>query len=241
MNSRTTKTKLIDVSVGLSPTTPVWPGAPTFGLEQKTTDLGGGEAKMDSHFSMIPHCGTHIDAPLHFASGGDAIDAVCLDLLVGPCRVFEHSGDGHIAKDDLVAMGFVPLKRILIKTHNSRRLREGTLDKDFISLLPDAIDHLARSGVQVLGVDGFAIGPYGELCDRNHLVFCGTGGIIIEVLDLSEVEAGEYNLIALPIKLMGVEAAPARVALLRSEDVGSVFGCSPDRGAGSENVRRTCI
>jgi arylformamidase len=81
----------------------------------------------------------------------------------------------------------------------------------------------------VLGVDGLAIGPYGELCDRNHLVFCGAGGIIIEVLDLSDVEPGDYQLIALPIKLVGVEAAPARVVLLRSEDMDQVFGGDRNR------------
>jgi len=224
MNSRMTESTLIDISVALSPTTPVWPGAPAFGLTQKRTDLGGGDAKMDSHFSMIPHCGTHIDAPLHFARGGAAIDALNLDLLIGPCRVLEHAGDGHIGKGELLAMGFTPAKRILIKTRNSDSLREGKLDRAFLSLLPDAIDHLVQSGVQVLGVDGFAIGPFGELCDRNHLMFCRTGGIIIEVLDLSEVEAGEYHLIAFPIKLVGVEAAPARVVLLRPGDVNKVFG-----------------
>ena len=169
---------------------------------------------------MIPHCGTHIDAPLHFADGGKSIDALDLDLLVGPCLVFEHRGEGHITKDDLLAMGFVPAKRLLIKTHNSAKLRNGTLDENFISLLPDAIEHLMQSGVELLGVDGFSIGPFGDLTTSNHLMFCRAGGIIIEVLDLLDVEPGEYGLIALPIKLEGVEGAPARVVLVRPEDVG---------------------
>jgi arylformamidase len=229
MNNRTTQASLIDVSVGVSPTTPVWPGAPAFALSQKTTELGGGAAKMDSTFSMIPHCGTHIDAPLHFARGGDAIDAVGLDLLIGPCRVIEHRGDRHVTKEDLVAMGNLSAERILVKTRNSDGLRKGKLDKDYLSLLPDALDYLMQTGGRVLGVDGLAIGPYGELCDRNHLVFCGAGGIIIEVLDLSDVEPGDYQLIALPIKLVGVEAAPARVVLLRSEDMDQVFGGDRNR------------
>jgi arylformamidase len=234
MNSQAKKPALIDISVGVSPATPVWPGAPQFELSQVRTDLGGGQAKMDSHFSMIPHCGTHIDAPLHYAVGGAAADAVRLDLLVGPCRVLEHAGEQHITKDDLVAMGFAAAKRVLIKTRNSSSLRKNELDENYISLLPDAIDHLIASGVQVLGVDGLSIGPYGALSDRNHLAFCGTGGIILELLDLSDVEPGEYHLIAMPIKLVGVEAAPARVALLRSEDVSAVFGRKAERQESSE-------
>lgn len=223
MNRPAPKTRLIDISVRLSPETVVWPGAPRFELSQTLTDLGGGHGKMDSHFSMIPHCGTHIDAPLHYAIGGDAIDTVALDLLAGPCQVLEHTGEAHITKDDLVAMGFVKAKRVLIKTRNSARLRAGTLDGNFLSLLPDAIGHLLQSGVQVLGVDGFAIGPIGDICDQNHLVFCGTGGIILELVDLLDVEPGRYHLIALPLKLAGVEASPTRAVLVRPEDVGPLF------------------
>jgi arylformamidase len=215
MNMSATKSKYIDISVGLSPATPVWPGAPKYQVLQKKTGIGGGEEKTDSTFTTIPHCGTHIDAPLHFARGGKSIDEVDLDLLIGPCLVLEHLGDDHITKEDLIAMGFAASERILIKTLNSQKLRSGELDEKFISLMPDALEHLMQSGVRLLGVDGFSIGPYGEMTVKNHLAFCRAGGIIIEVLDLCDVEAGEYGLIALPIKLVGVEAAPARVVLVR--------------------------
>jgi len=218
------RTRLIDVTVRLSPRTPIWPDAPRFEVSQKRIELDGGEVAMGSFFSMTPHCGTHIDAPLHFAPAGLPIDAVDLDLLVGPCRVWEHLGDMHIGKDDLLAMGFVAEKRVLFKTRNSASLRRGEFDEGFISFLPDAIEHFICSGVKLLGTDGFSIGPFGELTNRNHVMFCGAGGIIIEVLDLMDVEAGQYNLIALPIKLEGVEGAPARVLLLRPEDVNKVFG-----------------
>ena len=133
---------MIDVTVMLSPSTPIWPGEPRLELTQKTTDLGGGEEATSSTFTMIPHCGTHIDAPLHFAKGGQAVDALPIDLLIGPCLVLEYTGDNHIG---------------------------------------------------------------------------------IEVLDLSDVAPGKYSLIALPIKLEGVEGAPARVVLLQSKDVGNVL------------------
>jgi arylformamidase len=180
MNQQTAQSLFIDISVNLSANTPVWPGAPRFQLEQKKVELSGGVMATSSFFSTIPHCGTHIDAPLHFILGGKTIDLVNLDLLIGRCRVIAYEGDGHIAKNDLDLMGFVPSKRLLIKTKNSRSLRAGTLGEDFISLLPDAMEHLMQSGVELLGVDGLSIGPYGELSDRNHVMFCGAGGIIIE-------------------------------------------------------------
>jgi len=213
---------LIDISVALSPTTPVWPGVGPLAVSQERTPLGS-ELVTTSSVAMTVHHGTHIDAPLHFARAGRSIDQLDLDLLTGPCSVLEHKGSGHITAADLLTMGFSPCKRLLIKTRNSEALRHGQLDRDFISLLPDAIDLLMKSKVAVLGVDGFSIGPYGEISDQNHIAFCGAGGIIIEVLDLLDVQPGAYELIALPVKLKGLEAAPARVLLrpLAPEDVTS--------------------
>jgi arylformamidase len=209
--------KPIDVTLELSPATAIWPGAPRFSIELKQMEIGGSIAT-SSFFSMTPHCGTHIDAPLHFAHGGQTIDAVSLDWLIGPCQVLEHLGSGHISKDDLAAMGFVPRERVLIKTRNSLKPRTSDFDFDFISLLPDAIEHMVASGVRVLGVDGFSIGPFGDLTTHNHRIFCGAGGIIIELLDLSTVEAGEYFMIALPLRIKGAEGSPARVVLFPPEN-----------------------
>jgi arylformamidase len=219
----TARTKIIDCTVGLSPDTPVWPGAPRFHFTQRKTPLGGAREATSSNIAMTPHCGTHIDAPLHFAKGGAAIDALPLDLLIGPCRVIEHCGDSHITRDDLLRMQLPPVTRLLVKTSNSRRLRNGELDETSLSLLPDALDHVMQLGVKLLAVDGFSIGPFGELTHANHIKFCEAGGVIIEVLDLLDVEPGEYHMIALPIKLVGLEAAPARVVLLRPDDVASVL------------------
>jgi len=228
MDRREINKLIIDVSVPLSPDTPVWPGAPKPEFLQKKTSLEGSNEKTDSHISLIPHCGTHIDAPLHFAKGGAAVHAISFDMLMGPCRVFEHQAEHHIGMSDLAAMGFIPVRRAIFKTRNSGHVRNGTLNKEYLSLLPEAVDHLIRSGVELLGVDGFSIGPYGEISDRNHIAFCGAGGIIIEMLDLAGVKAGEYQLIALPIKLVGIEASPARVVLIRRGELHRLF-CESDK------------
>jgi arylformamidase len=143
--------------------------------------------------------------------------------LIGPCRVFEHLPDRHIGRADLEAAGFVPTRRALFKTRNSAGLKHGRQGQDFLSLLPDAIEHLLASGVELLGIDALSIGPFGEITDRNHVRFCGAGGVIIETLNLSDVEPGEYGLIALPLKFEGIEASPARVVLIQPGDLDSVF------------------
>jgi arylformamidase len=196
----------------------MWPGAPPFDIQQQKIPLGKQHVVTVSHLKLIPHCGTHIDAPLHFDRNGDSIDDVDLGLLIGPCRVFEHKPRRHITRGDLRLLGNEWPTRLLIKTVNSRQLRAGKLGKGFISLLPDAMDEVIRRGVKVLGVDGFSIGPYGLSSDRNHVQYCGTGGLIIEMMDLSDVEPGDYFLVALPMKLQGAEAAPARVLLFHPHD-----------------------
>lgn len=214
---------LVDVTLALSPRTPIWPGArkPEFVANRRPLPDGGEAA--ESRFSTIPHAGTHIDAPLHFDRHGIPVDRLDLGKLLGRCRVFEHRGPGHIGGPDLAAMGFAPVRRALFKTANSARLRRGELGEDYVSFLPDAIERLVAAGVEVLGIDGFSIGPYGALSDANHVAWCGAGGVIVEMLDLSAVGPGEYVMAALPLKLEGLEAAPARVVLMDEGDLAAVF------------------
>ena len=207
----------LDVSVPMSPHLPMWPGVAPFEIRQEKIPLNRRDIITVSHVKFIVHCGTHIDAPLHFNKRGDAIDRASLDMLMGACRVIEHRPRRHIARADLKRLGDDLPPRVLFKTANSRQLHRGKLGKDFISLLPDAIEELLARGVRVLGVDGFSIGPYGVISDRNHVRYCGTGGLIIEMMDLTAVEPGDYHLVALPIKILGAEAAPARVLLFQPE------------------------
>ncbi len=223
MNDTPRNSKFIDVSIPLSSATPIWPTDPPVQIRQKRTQLSSGGIATGSRLEISAHFGTHIDAPLHYACSGLSIDQLPLETLVGPCRVYEHHGDQHITKNDLDAMGFMPGRRVLFKTRNSLDLRAGRMDASFLSLLPDAVDHLIASNVEVLGIDGLSIGPFGEVTDTVHVAFCGAGGIILEMLDLSEVEPGDYHMIALPLKLVGVEASPVRVVLVRPEDAGEVL------------------
>ena len=207
--------RIHDVSIAISEDLPVWPGAPKYQLKQNKTTLPTGGPKTNSHFSMIPHFGTHIDAPLHFDPEGLAIEQLDVSLLVGPCRVYEHLARRDMTREDLIAMGLEQEPRVLFKTVNSGSIKAGVdFNQNYVSFEPDAIDYLVEVGVKLVGIDGYAIGSFEKSSDPNHVRFCGSGGVIIELLDLSGIKPGSYELIALPVKMAGLEAAPARVLLL---------------------------
>ena len=129
--------KLIDISVPLSESFPSWPGDVQYQIEKKHLELSDGGIFTKSHIRMIAHHGTHIDAPLHFCNTGISIDRVSLDLLVGPCSVYEYKDNSHIGRENLVEMGVLPEQRILIKT--SKLLLPpagaGSLRKTFMTML----------------------------------------------------------------------------------------------------------
>lgn len=209
--------KLIDVSVPVSSDFPTWPGTRQYQLERRRSLLSGGRESITSSFRMGTHFGTHIDAPLHFSKGGAAVDEIDPDLLVGPCRLYHYTGVKHIGAGDLVKMGVLSGSRVLIKTANSQIIRSSQFHKDYIALLPDGIHYLLDIGVKLLGFDYFSIGAYGKASNEAHLIFLGAGGVIIENVDLSDVEPGEYQLMALPVRMVGLEAAPSRVLLARND------------------------
>jgi arylformamidase len=206
--------RLIDVSVPTKPGFPGWPGTHKYKVHRLRETFSGGKEAIASTIEMSVHFGTHIDAPRHFNKDGVTIDEIDLALLVGSCRLYEYVGDKHIGADDLAAMGLKAGPRVLIKTANSQIVGSASeFQKDYIAFLPDAITYLVDKGVKLLGFDYFGIGAYGEVSNQNHIAFQGAGGVIIENLDLSAVGPGEYFLMALPVKMVGLEAAPARVLL----------------------------
>ena len=170
------------------------------------------------HFGA--HTGTHVDAPAHFIAGGARVEAMNLDSLIGPARVIEISDDvmaitsGHIRASKLSGM-----TRVLFKTRNSAFWNEVDkgFRKDFTYIEPDAAAELVEMGVRLVGIDYLSVEKYGSTRFDTHTILLECGVVILEGLDLRKVEAGDYELICLPIKLAGGtgDGAPAR-AVLRS-------------------------
>ena len=201
--------KIIDVTRPLSGTTVSFPGDPALQFSQRDAGL-----YLISDLHMNSHSGTHIDAPVHYLKKGDTIDRVPLDHLIGPCRVLDLSGAGpEIAAADLEGR-LCGARRVLLKTAFSG---ETGFREDFPHITSDAARLLTREGMLCVGIDSFSIETL--VCDGSvHRELLGHGCIIVELLDLSGVNEGNYNMAALPLRLVGLDGAPARVVLMKQKE-----------------------
>lgn len=207
----------IDVTTPLDmTTTPTYPGdtRPEFKFLRSFT---AGDKVTLSSYLMTAHAGTHVDAPLHFVAKGASIDQVPLTALMGRARVIDCSPDAvAIDAAELNKHNWRGAKRILFRSRNSRNswMVDPNFHQDFTYIAPDAAQLMADSGVELVGIDYLSAEKFGASEPRTHQILLGRSIPIIEGLDLRAVKAGEYDLIVLPLRVVGHEAAPAR-ALLR--------------------------
>jgi len=203
----------IDISVTLSDGMVHWPGDPPV-VVRRIQDLEAGAPANLTHIDMCAHTGTHVDAPLHFVKGGQGVDEMPLDAGIGPCRVVEILDRESVAADDLRPFAPCPGERLLVKTRNSRRRWERqTFDPRFVHLRVEAAEFLAERGIRTLGVDYLSVGGYEGDGGETHSVLLQAGVWIIEGLNLGAVGPGEYELVCLPLRLLGADGAPARAAV----------------------------
>ncbi|SIS51247.1 cyclase family protein [Alicyclobacillus vulcanalis] len=185
---------------------------------ETTSDFTTGSAH-ETRLHMDAHTGTHVDAELHMIPGGKTIEAVRLDKLIGPCRVIDLTGvtDG-IGRDDLESHGPKAGEFLLFKTRNSF---EEAFNFEFIYLKEDGAQYLAEVGVRVVGTDGLGV-ERSQPSHATHVTLLSREIVVLEGLRLKDVPPGEYFMVALPLKLTGIDAAPARVVLFEGVEVGPV-------------------
>jgi arylformamidase len=165
----------------------------------------------ESLLSMNVHTGTHVDAPLHMLAGGATIESIPLERLVGPARVLDLSHlKGFITKEDLVPFAIQRGERLLFKTSSSF---SEDFDMEFVFLREDGARYLADIGVGLVATDALGI-ERAQPEYPTHRTLMRKDVIIVEGLRLKDVEAGNYTLILAPLKLTGIDAAPARAFLL---------------------------
>jgi arylformamidase len=165
----------------------------------------------ESRIIMDAHTGTHLDAPLHMIENGETIDTIALEKTVGPARVLDlTAAEGFIGQADLEPLNIKPGEWLLFKTRNS--LSED-FDFEFVYLREDGAKYLKEIGIKGVGTDGLGIEraqpEYG-----THRTLMAGGILVLEGLRLKEVPAGSYFMVVAPLKLQGIEAAPARAFLL---------------------------
>jgi arylformamidase len=208
----------IDVTTTLDPaTTPVYAGDAPMQFEF-LKDMRKGDPLTLSAYSLGAHSGTHVDAPMHFVATGASIDQVSLDRLIGRARVIEIPDSVQaIDAAELARHDWRGAPRILFRTRSSDRgwMTSPTFHRDFAYLAPDAAQLMADAGVQLVGIDYLSAEQFGAPAPRTHQILLGRGIPIVEGLSLQAVHAGDYDLIVLPMKVGGHEAAPARAVMRR--------------------------
>jgi len=167
----------------------------------------------ESRIALDAHTGTHIDAPLHMIAGGETIETIPLESLVGPARVLDLTGvtDG-ISRADLEPFGIQPGEWLLFKTRNSF---SDEFDFEFVYLKEGGAVYLKEIGVKGVGTDGLGI-ERAQPSYGTHRTLLAANIQVVEGLRLAEVPGGSYFMVIAPLKLTGIEAAPARAFLLGS-------------------------
>ena len=203
--------ELIDISLPLSQNSVTYPGNPAVEFESLPT-----QSNIITKITFGSHSSTHIDAPSHAKIGdGKTIDELALNLFYGKARVLDLSDlKESIEVSDLEHKNIQVGERILLKTSNSARWSEGKFFNDFVFLTPGGAQYLASKEVLLVGIDSLSIKQRGNPDNSPHTNLLSKGIPIIEGLDLSKAEDGEYLLSAFPLKFMGIDGSPCRAILL---------------------------
>ena len=203
-----------DISVPIADGGAVYPGNPEIRITPQQEIAKGGSSNV-SMLSFGSHTGTHVDAPKHMIEGGESVDKLPLDVLMGPAVLVDVGNQVMaVGEKELRLHELKGHKRILIKTRNSSFIREPQFRNDYTYLAPDGAEYLLSLGARLVGVDYFSVEQFHSGHHRTHNVLLGAGVIIVEGLDLSLPAPGPYELRVLPLKLAGLDGAPARAVLV---------------------------
>ncbi|HEX8849992.1 MAG TPA: cyclase family protein [Gemmatimonadaceae bacterium] len=202
---------LHDISVLTSVGTPEWPGDTPFTCGWSARIADGSSVNLTT-ITASPHVGTHADAPLHVRDGAAAAETLPLAAFLGPALVLDVQGEPRDLDEDLVARVPAGVERLLLRTGAS--IAGGSFPADWPALSSDAARALTRRGVRLLGVDAPSVDRReSKTLEVHHALFDG-GACVLENLDLRGVAEGDYELLALPLRWAGVDAAPVRAVLL---------------------------
>lgn len=208
-------TLFYDITVPFTNNMDVWEGDPPFQRQDYLTIDSDGCNVSSIQFGS--HTGTHIDAPLHYISGGKSVDQIEFQKLIGICYVLDISTNQF--QNNLIPSNIIPdnlkknVHKILFKTLNS--FHPGKFNKNSISLSLEAAQKLVQLGFDLIGIDGMSIESYSG--DGSvHTTLLSHNIVILETIDLSNISSGYYSLTCLPLKLIGSDGSPARAILQSS-------------------------
>jgi len=202
---------LWDITPAVDTTTPVWPGDTPVTIERVWRMEAGSPVNV-ARLTLSPHTGAHTDAPLHYDAEGAAIGEVPLEIYLGLCRVIHCTGVSPVVMPQHLAGSLDNLPpRVLLRTY--RNAPTATWDSAFCAVGPETIDLFASKGVKLVGIDTPSLDPQeSKTMDAHHRIRAHRMAIL-EGIVLDAVAPGDYELIALPLKLTTLDASPVRAVL----------------------------
>jgi arylformamidase len=210
--------RILDISRPVAKGIPVWPGDTAYDFRFVARRSEGAAVNVGA-VTMSVHTGAHCDAPLHFDDRGADAASVPLSKYIGPCVIAAtRAGAGGVRPSDLpagVEARLAKAPRLLLKTYEARP--EG-FDTAMRHLTPELADWAADRGVVLIGVDSDSMDAFDSKDLPSHQRLAARGVAILEGIDLSAVEPGTYELVALPLRLVGADASPVRAILLSDEE-----------------------
>ena len=204
--------EILDVSIPIRTRMPIYPANAGVALRRIDAIADGAVANV-SAVDLGAHTGTHVDAPNHFLDGAGGVDTVALAPLIGPAVVVDATAVDKTLDAAAVAAAGVPAgaERVLFKTRNSQLWEQDEFSEDFVSFDAWGARALLDAGVRLVGIDYLSVGDPGA-----HRALLGADVAVVEGLDLRAAEPGPYQLVCLPLKLVGSDGGPARAVLLRT-------------------------
>lgn len=205
--------RIWDISEPIEPATAVFPGDTAFAAQWVMRLAEGGSCNV-STIRMSAHLGTHTDAPLHFDDAGADIASVDLGRYIGRCRVLDVTGVGDpplVPAGALTAAALAGCERVLLRTRDRHDHR--VFDGGFTALGPDAARAVVAAGVRLIGIDTPSMDHATSKELAAHHILHRGGVAILENLDLSRIAPGDYELVALPLRIVGGDSSPVRAIL----------------------------
>lgn len=202
---------LWDISPAIHTASPVFPGDTPYS-QQWCATIGPGCPVNVSAIHLSPHVGAHADAPLHYDPQGASIGTVELEPFLGRCRVIHAIHCGPLIHWQHIEHAITPdlPPRVLVRTYQRA---PSSWDDDLAAYAPETVQRLADRGVQLIGIDTASIDPASSKSLDSHMVIRARGLRVLENLVLDSVPEGDYELIALPLKLVEADASPVRAVL----------------------------
>jgi arylformamidase len=206
--------RIIDVSREINEGITVWPGDEPVRIEERASIEKGDRCNTHGIKTGL-HVSTHLDTPLHFIRDGASLDRFDIASFCGRCKAFDMTGKKRITADDINNLDIEKDDIVLFKTDNSGISLDMPFEQGFVAIDETAAGYLVQKKIKALGIDYLSVEAFRSPGHRVHHMLLGEGIILVEGLDLSNADEGEYFITFFPLKIKGVEASPVRAVLMK--------------------------